>query len=335
MAGRFLGRGIRGEGRARPLFRMPRSLKFTREGKWYTAVLFLVGVAAINTGNNLLYLIVATLLSFIVISGVMSESTLRGLRVRRTLPRRFYKGSPVNVRYRITNTKRFLPSFSFVIREEREEGFTQGPVYVLKLRAGSEETMASRHVFSRRGRRTQTGIKVTTRFPFGLFLKGKVEDALDEIIVYPDVRAKGKALPEPSYRGGGAQASALRGEGTQIYNLRDYTPQDDSRLIYWKSAARTSKLLVKEFERETERKALVVFENYSGAGEEVFEALVDEAASIADGLIKRGYAVGLKTLSEEMAPRLGTGQLYAILETLALIGPSGKAGPPGIKVIYI
>lgn len=50
----------------------PRSLSATVAGKWFIAVLFAIGIAAINTGNNLLYLVVATLLSLIVVSGLMS-----------------------------------------------------------------------------------------------------------------------------------------------------------------------------------------------------------------------------------------------------------------------
>ena len=36
-----------------------------------------VGFAAINTGNNLLYLLLGWLLSFIIASGILSEMTLR------------------------------------------------------------------------------------------------------------------------------------------------------------------------------------------------------------------------------------------------------------------
>ena len=53
--------------------RPPRKLKFTREGKFFVGITLGVGFAAINTGNNLLYLLLGMLLSLIVLSGVMSE----------------------------------------------------------------------------------------------------------------------------------------------------------------------------------------------------------------------------------------------------------------------
>ena len=69
-------------------FKLPRTLSITKEGWWYIAALFVIGIAAINTGNNLLYLVAATLLSIIIISGVVSEHTLRRIKITRVMPRR-------------------------------------------------------------------------------------------------------------------------------------------------------------------------------------------------------------------------------------------------------
>ena len=79
LAARVFGRKQQTHPGARRLFRLPRSLKFTREGKGFSIVLMLIGIVAINTGNNLLYLVVAMLLSLIIISGIMSNSTLKKL----------------------------------------------------------------------------------------------------------------------------------------------------------------------------------------------------------------------------------------------------------------
>src|SRR5882672_7989875 len=74
--------------RLRPL----RKLKFTREGKYFLGITLGVGFAAINTGNNLLYLLLGMLLSLIILSGVMSELSLRDLTVVRRLPTRAQVG---------------------------------------------------------------------------------------------------------------------------------------------------------------------------------------------------------------------------------------------------
>ena len=83
--------------------RPPRRLRPTRAGWNFFAITFGVGFAALNTGNNLLYLILALMLSFLVLSGVLSESALRGIRVRRRLPREFQAGAASRVVLEIEN----------------------------------------------------------------------------------------------------------------------------------------------------------------------------------------------------------------------------------------
>ena len=92
--------------------RPPRRLKLTREGKYFIGITFGVGFAAINTGNNLLYLLLGMLLSLIVVSGVMSELSLRHLTVARRLPPRAQVGRPHLVEIEVYNHKKRVPSYA-------------------------------------------------------------------------------------------------------------------------------------------------------------------------------------------------------------------------------
>src|SRR5262249_4160875 len=58
----------------------------TREGWFYFAGLLLVALAALNTGNNLLFLILASLIALILMSGIVSSITLSGVEMRLALP---------------------------------------------------------------------------------------------------------------------------------------------------------------------------------------------------------------------------------------------------------
>ena len=71
--------------RVRRWLRPPRTLRPTRAGWAFFAITFGVGFAALNTGNNLLYLVLSLMLAFLVLSGVLSESALRGIEVRQTV----------------------------------------------------------------------------------------------------------------------------------------------------------------------------------------------------------------------------------------------------------
>jgi uncharacterized protein (DUF58 family) len=84
----------------------------TRAGLIYILISVVIGIAAINTGNNLLYVVVAALLSAILVSGVASAWVLRGLALDVHLPEHVFAGRPMLARMLLRNTSAWLPSFS-------------------------------------------------------------------------------------------------------------------------------------------------------------------------------------------------------------------------------
>jgi uncharacterized protein (DUF58 family) len=84
----------------------------TRVGIIYAIATLLIGIAALNTGNNLLYIIVATMLAAMVVSGVVSAVVLRDLELDVRLPDHVFAGKPVLGRILLHNPRRWLPSFS-------------------------------------------------------------------------------------------------------------------------------------------------------------------------------------------------------------------------------
>ena len=67
----------------------------TRVGIIYMVGVVLIAIAALNTGNNLLYIIVATLLGAILVSGIASAVVLRPLELDVRLPEHVFAGQPV------------------------------------------------------------------------------------------------------------------------------------------------------------------------------------------------------------------------------------------------
>src|SRR5690349_24747196 len=89
-----------------------RSLRLTSEGTRFLLFTIGIGVAALNTGNNLFYLLLAMMLSLVVISGLLSEQCLRWLDFRRHLPDLIMADQPSTITVSITNRSRWLPSYS-------------------------------------------------------------------------------------------------------------------------------------------------------------------------------------------------------------------------------
>ena len=93
----------------------------TKAGVVYVLVTLVIGIAALNTGNNLLYIVVAAMLAAILVSGVVSAQVLRGLELEVRLPEHMFAGRPVVARIVLRNSRRFLPSFSIRVVPARKE----------------------------------------------------------------------------------------------------------------------------------------------------------------------------------------------------------------------
>ncbi|HET7102253.1 MAG TPA: hypothetical protein VFJ52_13955, partial [Terriglobia bacterium] len=88
---------------------------FTREGVVFLAMIAVITVAALNTGNNLLFIILSCLLAAILASGVLSRVVLRGLEIDLALPDHIFAGHSILARLQLGNRKQFYPTFSVSI----------------------------------------------------------------------------------------------------------------------------------------------------------------------------------------------------------------------------
>ncbi len=84
----------------------------TRAGIVYVVTVVVIGIAALNTGNNLLYIVVAAMLGAILCSGIASALVLRSLQLNVLVPEHVFAGRPAMARIALRNLRRWLPSFS-------------------------------------------------------------------------------------------------------------------------------------------------------------------------------------------------------------------------------
>ena len=89
--------------------------EFTREGAIYLLLIAVIAVAALNTGNNLLFIILASLLAGILVSGILSHLVLADLELDFVLPDHIFAQQPMISRVTLTNEKWFLPSLSVAV----------------------------------------------------------------------------------------------------------------------------------------------------------------------------------------------------------------------------
>src|SRR5262245_54388059 len=320
-------------------WRPPRRLKLTREGKYFIFITFGVGVAAINTGNNLLYLLLGMLLSLIVVSGVLSELSLRQLTVVRRLPPRAQVGRAHLVEIEVFNHKQKIPSYAIEVEDLRAGQPADKRCFFLKISPRSAQVAAYRRTPARRGRDRHVGFRVATRFPFGLFEKSREISADGDLIIYPAV----DAVILPQDEGGERQGAALslgRGTGDEIVGVRPMREGDDPRDIYWRKSTLASEMVIRERVREARRDVTYVIDSaYPGDGpSEEFNARLErrirDVASRAVAHLKRGDNVTLRTTAGERVRSLSAAGADPILRFLALLEavPASSLKKPGTSL---
>ena len=306
----------------RRALRPPRRLRFTTEGKYFVAISIALGIAAINTGNNLLYLVLGWMLSVIVASGILSEASLRGLTVSRSAPQRIFAGRPFLMGLGLKNDKRRLASFSIEVEDLVGGRPIDKKCYFLKVPSGRLQQTSYRHTIARRGAYRFEGFQVSTKFPFALFRKSRLVEHAEEVVVLPALHAV--TAPAAGALARGEEPRGQLGRRGEFFGLRELRDGDDRRDVHWRATARAGRMMVRELEDESVREAVIHLDNAlpakpTPAEDEALERAVSMAASLAAHYIGRGFAVRLIARGEQVGPGQGPAHLTRLLRALALL----------------
>lgn len=307
----------------------PRTLRATRPGWCFVAIIFGVGFAALNTGNNLLYLVFALMLAFLVLSGLLSEASLRGIEVERRLPREVFAGGPNPVGLRIRNRQRRVPAFAISLEDRLADvdGSTAaGRCFVLRL--GPDATIERHYDWTpaHRGEHAFESLRVSTRFPFGLFVKSLDLAAPARVLVYPAVQpAPRRARPDPRHRLEAEDRAGRAAMGDAVAAVREFVRGDSIARVHWRRSLRTGRLVVGEREGETGAVVEVLLALPPTLAADAVEARVSQAASEVVHHLDAGHRVGLYARRARFAPASGPAHRRALLAFLARVQPEREA----------
>jgi uncharacterized protein (DUF58 family) len=313
--------------------------RLTREGIIYLGAVFILVLAAVNTGNNLLFMILACTLAGILISGILSRVVLTGVDLKFDMPEHIFAEQPVLAELELRNEKQAWPSFSLLVVGETKKSAAQvltRPVYFPYIPRQSAARQKVELTFPRRGIYCQDAFGIRTRFPFGFFEKTRTVDSNIEITIYPRVQPADQfyeVLPLLS----GEMASYFRGRGHELHSLRNYQPNDSARFVDWKVTAKTGRVMVREFAREDERRVMLVLDPFIGPPPkdsgplaesehaERFERAVSMAACIAWHFHEINSVMQFRT--DRFSTPMATANeiIYDTLRQLALVEPDSSA----------
>lgn len=322
------------------LSRIDSPVDVTAGGVIFICVVIIVGFAAWNTGNNLLFMVLSLLVSTLFVSWMAARASLRDLIVSARFPDHIFAGEPAEVIVTLRNAKRLLPSFSILVeargpldqnkvkRKRARRRFKKRALAYFTYvphRAAAEQRVEQ--TFPKRGHVLINGFELSTRFPFGFFRHRRRLRARDvDIAVYPKPEPVGDELHLLPFNAGNL-SSIRRGAGHDLFALRDYQPQDDLRHIDWKATARVRRLTVREFTAEDERRITVTLDTrlLDDIDRENFKIRFEQgvvlAASLVRHFIDERAEVRLALGEQRGSFGIGKKHLYDCLRRLALIEP--------------
>lgn len=270
-----------------------------------------MGFSAVNTGNNLLFLIVSGLLAFMSVTGLAGMYNLKGLTPELLPPAEVFAGSSTLFRIRITNSKHRLPSF--LIRVSCCDG--QGATFSV-IPAGSAAEKNVSLLFSCRGHARLGTITISSPFPVDFFTRFWTFSSEDEFVVFPRLIAGMAAGAGPDQRPVGSVTMRDRGQDGELERIAAYSGREPLRVIHWKLSARSDDLLVKDFGCQT-TPPLVIDLDSLAAG--TLEERISQAAWLVRHWVLQ-RPVGLSLGGRSIPAATGKVHGALLLKELALYG---------------
>jgi uncharacterized protein (DUF58 family) len=258
-----------------------------RSGMIYIVVSIIMGLLAINGGNNFHYLAASAILGYMLASGVAGRRNIRGTSVSLSFPDEIYALTPFFLTVEVHNSGR-VPIF--LIEVAVGDAKTWFPV----IQPGETSRKTVMFTISSRGLCGIDGIELSSPYPFNFFTR------------YWPVSFDGRAtvFPSPiSLRPGDfriwtdSEMDAGRSQKpdceSDIVGVRPYAEGDPMKMIHWKSSARTGRLNSKLYESDGDAAA----------------RMID-----LDSLVSRGLEAGLSIASHEISEAIKSGRSIGMVD---------------------
>jgi len=293
-------------------------VRLTKVGTTYVLATIVLAIAALNTGNNALYIAVAFMLGSLLLSGLASKGGLKKIDVEIAGIDEAWAGRPADGALRVRNRSGIWNVRDIVITSPDLEK----SVYIALLERGREISVPARFLFPRRGIARLAALDSYTRYPFGFFLKKRRLRVSSEVVVFPRVLSEDPAGERFREVAGEQSASNRAGAGTEIHSFREFVRGDSLRHVYWKKSASLGRWIMKQTELDAGRAVHIVVDPFKPrrASDEDFEEMISSAATLVHHASLRGLDVTLSLPRVTMHARESQGTA-PLMHALALVEP--------------
>lgn len=264
----------------------------TKEGIFFVLLSLIIGFAALNTGNNLLYVVFGITLSLVAISGFVSMINISSMDVSLDSHSDIFALTPGNLWISVFNKKTFIPSYSITLEIQNNS------YYLERINSGKTERIRVRSFFKNRGLNDLPEISIATRYPFGFFKKWiSMNFKSGNIVVFPRIIPTTETV-QSAASSTGERISSINGRGTELKSLKNYSQGDNIKDIHWKISARVDKLITKEFFNENTKNIKIEFKPAFDNRIELEKYISKKASTYLD-FLKKGYDVEFITPSRK------------------------------------
>ena len=277
----------------------------------YVLITLLLGFAAVNTGNNLLFLVVSGLLAFMSVTGLAGMYNIKKLTPDLHPPEEVYAGIPAPFRMSVHNSKRYLPSF--LIRLECPSDKALVFPVVLQNSTNQDTVLFT---FNRRGMVPLGRITISSPYPVGFFTRYWSFEIDGTVTVFPRPIAAASSGSGEEALNTGTGLRHERGLDGELERIYPYSGSEPLRMIHWKLSARSHDLLVKGFGRSVAAPLVIDLDALPGQG-------VEERLSRAAWLVRhwvRERPVGILLSGRLLPAGFGKQHGLMLLKELALYG---------------
>ena len=275
----------------------------------------MLGFAAVNTGNNLLYLLVSALLGFMCVSGVLGKWNLDRIDVRYRPPDEIYDGLPTLLGIELVNRRRWLPIFLM------EVIVAEHAVFFPLVDPGQSRQKSLEITLFGRGHQQLPAAAVRSRFPVNFFIRSRGLIITQDVTVFPTPQACADLRQVDPGGGQGTLQNWQKGYEGDINRISDYQGGEPLKAIHWKLTARHDRLKVKELSAATRKPVILDLAELPGPG---LELRLRHASYLVTRWLRDGWPVGLKAGSQELAAGVGQRQKLLLLQALAHYGQDQK-----------
>jgi uncharacterized protein (DUF58 family) len=276
----------------------------------YIVVSIVMGILAINGGNNFHYLAASAILGYMLASGIAGYNNIRGGEVSLTFPDEIYALSPFLLTIHVRNIRR-RPICLIDVKVGKAS------VFFDIIQPGKTASRTVMYTLPKRGECEVGNIELSSPYPFNFFTRYWPVPFKAKATVFP---AQGKAkidearlwvTPEGNEKG---NRQKLDSE-SDIVGVRPYVEGDSIRTIHWKSSARTGRLHSRLYDGDGDGAARII--NLDALLSMGLETGLSAASYEISSSIKSGRPIGMKDRGKIWAVTTTRSDKLSMLSSLA------------------